>query len=308
MIALPETPTDSIRLADWMELCALLSSDGDASKEQLDSAIRTAAVFPIEDEDREIETLCLDVFRELEARARSAVDAYPFEIKHPILCRCPDWKNRPVYTFCLCLSYFGVENKKNAKVFPRRWFESISREAAARYLGGNAVRFASPRYEDEIPKRFNKAIQKLCQELLLEGEGFKNSGLPYPKDSGVDFVAWKHFPDNLVGKLVLFGNCATEKNWEGAKKTELTPGPFCDEWMLDPITSKILNSLFIPHRCDERKFKSHTRRAGIIFDRCRISYWFQNDATNIDRHVRGHGLNHDQVVAWVEKKIQSAAV
>ena len=308
MIALPETPTDSLQLADWLELCALVAPDGDASKEQLDSAVRTAAVFPVEDEDEEIEALCLDVFRELEARERAAAEGYPFKIEHPMLRRSRDWQKRPVYIFCLCLSYFGVASRKQTKAYPRRWFESIAREAAARYMGGDAVRLAWPRVKDEIPIQFGKAVEKLCRELLLEGEGFSNKGLPYPKDGGVDVVAWKHFPDRLVGKLVLFGNCATEKNWTGAKKTELMPHAFCEEWMSSIPPSAIVRSLFVPHRCEERAFASHTRRAGIIFDRCRIAYWFQQGLKTADRAVWRCGLDQHEVVSWTEKTIQAAVL
>jgi len=305
MIPLPHKSTDCIRLADWMELCALVAPDGDVSRDDLDSALRTAAVFPPRDEDKEIDDLVLAVFRELESRRAAAADGYSFELSLPTLKRKDNWPDFPTYVFCLCLSYFGERSSKNQKSAPRRLFEHVSRDAAIHYLGGDAVRFGWPRHNPEIPSKFAKAMTFLCTTSLAEGGGYKQGGLPYPKDSGIDIIAWKHFPDRAVGKLLLFGNCATEKDWDGPKKTELSPEAFCEEWMTEvpPSRIAIVKSLFIPHRCESTALASHTRRAGIIFDRCRIAYCCYAGC-NGNKDAKQKFTDWATVSAWSRDQIQ----
>ena len=295
MLALPNRPTEIVKLADWIELVALMSPDGDASGNDLEGALRAAALFPTDDEDACIERACLEVFGELEARRRAALDAYPFDVEPPVLKMARAWQQNPAYVFCLCLSYFGDRQSGGGKrVYPRRWFEHLSRDAARNYIGGEAVRFASPRDEEELPKAFSRAVDRLSAGLLLEGGGFKKGGLPSPKDSGVDIIAWKHFPDRSVGKLLLFGNCASEENWDGAKRTELAPDAFCQEWMQEVPASRVVHTFFIPHRCaDANALAAHCRRAGIVFDRCRIAY----HAVGLHRPPPAAAANHGERVA-----------
>ncbi len=301
MLSLPDSPTDTIKLADWLEIYSLLSPDGNSSRGDLESVLRTSGLFA-RDESEAIELKALEVFSELEDRTKAAKDAYPFKIEGSLL-RTLDWRKHPAYVFCLCLSYFGCREKKGSKAFPRRWFEHLSRDAAQQYLGGDALRFGSPRLKSELPVSFTDAINHICKQLN-EGEGYKGGGLSDRKDDALDVIAWKHFPDGLPGKLILFGNCASEKNWEGSKKTELTPEPFCSDWMIDPPKCKIVRSLFIPHRVEYKRFLSHLKRAGIIFDRCRISYWtyFSHQAKT------SRILDYSVLTEWSNKQLQQSRI
>ena len=272
MLSLPKTnPTDTIQLADWLEICALVSHDRNSSSGDLGGALRVASLFESEG-DEGIQRKILEVFRELDDRTQSAKEAYPFILEGGVLRVRGQWEEFPAYVFCLCLSYFGASQTKGSKDFPRRWFEHISRDALTHYLGGESLRFGFPRLKSEIPVGFKDAINLVC-ERMKEGEGYKDGGLPDRRDDAVDIIAWKHFPDQLPGKVIVFGNCATERDWEGAKKTELTPAAFCSDWMIDTPRCEIVRSLFIPHRVEHKRLLSHLKRAGIIFDRCRVSYW-----------------------------------
>jgi len=297
MLPLPDSPTDKIKLADWLEINALLSPDGNSSRGDLESALRTSGLFG-SDRSEVIETKTLDVFGELEDRAKAADVAYPFKIEGSHLKKL-DWEKQPAYVFCLCLSYFGCAERKGSKAFPRRWFEHLSRDAAQHYIGGEALRFGSPRLKAELPVGFTEAINHICRKLN-EGEGYKAGGLSDRKDDALDIIAWKRFPDDLPGKLILFGNCASERNWEGSKKTELTPEPFCSDWLIDPPKCKIIKSLFIPHRVEYKRFLSHLKRAGIIFDRCRISYWAYYSHQAITSHV----LDYSVLAKWSQQRLQ----
>ncbi len=296
MLPLPDSPTDPIKLADWLELCALISPDSNSSRGDLERALRAAALADLPS-DEAIEEKVVNVLTELQDREKAAGMGYPFNIEQGLLNTKPDWEEYPSYVFCLCLSYFGCKEKKGSKSFPRRWFEHLSRDAVQQYVGGGALRFASPRVKKELPTKFDAAIRFICS-VLKEGVDYKPGGLPGRKDDAVDIIAWKPFPDELPGKLILFGNCATERNWEGSKRTELQPEEFCSDWMTDPPRCKIVRSLFVPHRIDRTRLLPNLGRAGIIFDRCRISYWthFIGPASQHKKHERPFA--YSPLVKW----------
>ena len=310
MLPLPKkNPTDTIQLADWLEIYALISGDRNSSRGDLESALRTASLFESSDPQRNdegVQQKILEVFRELDDRARAGKEAYPFLLNGGVLRVKEGWEEFPSYVFCLCLSYFGFKEKKNGKAFPRRWFEHVSRDALQHYLGGESLRFGWPRLKSELPTDFKQAINFLCQRIK-EGESYKDGGLPDRKDDALDIVAWKHFPDERAGKIVIFGNCATEKDWERSKKTELTPGPFCSDWMTDPPKCEIVKSLFIPHRVEYKRFRTHLKRAGIIFDRCRVAYWAHFSGPISKQQTGKNIFDYGILKTWSLAQLQAAA-
>ncbi|MBC8447855.1 MAG: hypothetical protein H8D78_08900 [Chloroflexi bacterium] len=282
MVDLPfDDLTDPLRLADWLELHALCSPDHNSSRGDLESALRTAALLELDD-DEEIELKLLEVFWELEERARAAEQAYPFDLafRGGVLELRSNWESFPAYVFCLCLSYFGSEDAA-----PRKLFEEVSRLAARGYLQGEAVGFGSPR--TELPRSFSVAIAELCQRIG-EGEGYSDQPSLSRKDDRLDLVAWKEFVDRHPSKVLMFGQCASGWNWE-AKLTELQPKAFCDHWMQETPVSPLISSLFIPHRIEPSKWKWVARNAGIVFDRCRIAFWAHQE-----------GANFDAIISWIK--------
>ena len=276
MPRLPKTPTDVSRLADWLELRALSEGDRSASLRDLEAALSSGSILepkaphdPYSYEARE--ELGLQVFRELELRSLAAGAGYPFRIDLPKVVAVGNWRSeRRSYVYCLCLSYFGSDHKTPGIRKQRKQFEVLSVRVAKEFLGGEAVRFGSPRDPQNLPRSFIKAVNQVCNTLLLEGDGFRPTTALSGKDSGLDLVAWRHASDRLPGKLVLFGNCASGWDWE-KKVGELDPRCFCEDWMVEVPPSPIIKAFFIPHRVEGGRWKPNTRRAGIIFDRCRIS-------------------------------------
>jgi hypothetical protein len=307
VIPLPTaSPTDRIKLADWLELRALSAPDGGSSSGDLETVLNRAGILDGNGRDA-IQQKVLEVFDELEDRAKAGQSGYPFKVNVPSLQLTEDWREHPAYVFCLCLSYFDFKQKKGSKDQPRRWFEHLSRDAVKHYLGGDALRFGSPRHEIEIPKSFREAIEFICKQLN-EGKGYKPGGLPDRKDDALDIIAWKHFPDGLPGKLILFGNCASEKDWENSKKTELCPGPFCSDWMIEQISCQIVKTLFIPHRIERHRLVPLLRRAGIIFDRCRIAHWAYFAGSCSSQAKLGNKImTYEPLAKWSDALIKKVA-
>src|SRR6266404_1373121 len=140
-VRLPKTD-DVIRWADWLELAALTSADGNSSRGDLEGTLRLGGY--LQNQER-IEERCNAVFSELNDRSRSAAAAYPFSISPSIVSVQGPIENYPAYYFCLCLSYSGWSNKRGQGQLAARMFEDLSCLAANSFVGGEYACFASPR-------------------------------------------------------------------------------------------------------------------------------------------------------------------
>jgi len=301
MLALPTPATNVVRLADWVELCAVISPDHNYSIGDLERALKSSGVLkPTEDSEQDPEAgveavpeICTEVYRELETRTVGAGPAYPFQLQPAgVLELAVNIEEFSPYMFCLCLSYWPVARVRGMRVFPDRLFERLSAEAARNYIGGESVRFAFPR--DELPPGFGRALEVVCARL---GEGRVRERTGRPGDAKLDVVAWRHFPDKSPGKLVLFGQCASGADWEG-KLGELQPDAFCGSWLSVAPASKIVKAFFIPHRMDRDDWEDATRQGGLVFERCRLSYWVNNG-----------GFHGDPVpfVGWYRQRLRAVA-
>ena len=280
MVSTPYDFTDTVGLADWLELTALSSADLSSSHGDIERVLRISGQYDTDEglkgEDDLIEDKTSEVFNELGYRASAANDGYPFKIHRARVQFRADsgaWSEYLPYISCLCLSYGPLRDNVVATQGLEEGFEHLCRETAKAYVAGEGVRFGSPRRVEELPRTFREAVNELCNNLLLEGGGHSHGPTADPHDGGVDIVAWRPFADGQSGKLVLFGQCATS-HWEN-KSHELDPQMFCNEWMKYPPQSPIVKCMFTPERVDYTSLPYRTRRAGIIFDRCRIAMYAQ---------------------------------
>ncbi len=332
MLALPAQNQDTIRLADWLELSALVAADGSMSSGELERALHRTGTFegvdsddmlaeegeqlPDQSDEDPIEREVLAVFSELDARAQAAGTAYPFTVEPRLLTKRPDSAAFTPYTFCLFLSYFGDETEKartkthddddgnepkskQAKIFPRRLFEHLATIAAANYVGGRAVRFGWPRRK--MPGEFGAAIDELLLHHLREGKQFNGEPHFESKDRHVDIVAWKDFQDRNSSKIVVMGQCATnreERDWD-IKKSELQPGKFWDNWIAGPAVSELHRAFFVPHRIHPARWDMHARDAGLLFDRCRVALYASGSSEGCST---ADANDFALCRAWIEKK------
>jgi hypothetical protein len=284
-VPLPSEISNPIILADWLELLALTSADGNSSHGDLQRVLNRLGT-------ENIDSLCTESMRELNRRIDSTGDNYPFTFSGTLLSTKGDWRQYTPYIFCLLLSYCDDVKKKVAGIRHETMFEKLSCIAAKQYIGGDAIRFGSPR--DTLPKGFIDALIHVCGQV---GEwSCSNVGRRTlrSKDGGLDIVAWKHFPDRQIGKLILFGHCASGANWDN-KINELQPNDFCSLW-LGGDRSPIVKSFFIPHRLSPELFENRAVSAKLFFDRCRIACWVSNDEFR--------GVVGDTVVQWCEQLLE----
>jgi hypothetical protein len=286
-LSLPSEPTNELKLADWLEVLALLSEDGNSSSGDLASALSLSSVFE-GGRNEGVEQKCLEVFSELEDRQNAADSAYPFEINGSVLQLKENRDHFSAYIFCLCLSYFQWSTKRSSEIDINPWllFEELAAISARKYIGGDVLRFGTSRSEGKKdPSMFRDAVNRLCRQFG-EGIGFKEQDTLDVKDDKVDLVAWKHFQDRRPGKIVMFGQCAAGGNWT-SKISELNPNAFWGQWVQDSgAISPFIRSFYIPHRVPRSKWDHKARYAGVLFDRCRIAYWTVGETESIRNDLR----------------------
>jgi hypothetical protein len=274
----PRPDDDREKLADWLEVEALLSSDGIGKLRELARTLEIGGRVEVdestlvEQESIEPEELIdqLDsVIPTLAQRADTCVTAYPFIIdQEGTHVRAHESWASSTYTWMLLSCHFpanGRFSRGKSAIYHARLFETLCVEAAKRYLGGDAqgacsFHFASPR-----PDRsgFATALGRLQAAMHAEPRNLETRD---EKDSDLDVMAWRPWNDRVSNYLALFGQCAGGNNWD-----QKFPNPckFTDNWIElhgpDPIAA-----LFLPRMLDAHEFRTN-RSQGVIFNRCRIA-------------------------------------
>lgn len=280
IIDLPKERLNKIKLADWLEINALLDKDNSSSIEDLSSRLK------VEYADREttIENLKTDVSSELLSRSRKLNKAYPFRFNGKLVeakSKKPN-RNQWAYLFCLFVSYIGLEKgAKELNVWEKQktsdLFEKLSSLVAENFLSSKKVdaqslQFGAPRNSwVQEKKPFRRALEFL-KTKISEGDIKNNSNASRKKDAGLDIVAWRSFPDGRKSKLFLLGQCAAGNDFKNKKWEIKELQQYYSFWDMPGI----IFSFFIPHEIDESDWQDfYYPDIGILFDRSRIAFWAQ---------------------------------
>ena len=279
----------------------LVGRAGQASLDDLRTALKASSWYarnePSEQRTIQLEGIIVSVGNELKIRSELTGDAYPFQVRGSSLERRRQRRAglRSTYAFCLMLSYLPWDKKRLTGHFPDRTFEEISCLAAGQYLGGRSIRFGWPRVSSRLPKKFGKAVEELSKRVA-EGDGYRSlEATGIEKDGGLDVVAWRAV-DSRSGKLLVFGGCATGEDWRD-KLTELQPMDFCKLYFLGSVSPLPTKAFFTPRIVPLGLWKNYSQRAGLIFDRCRVSAYVP------DLPVLKY---HGDVSVWMQTTIGSS--
>lgn len=276
-IPLPIDSGDKIKLADWMEINALVDTkDHSTSIEDLVSELK---IINSEDQTEELKN---DTSSELLQRIKKLKNIYPFTYNGILLKvkRQKSFNRRWTYIFCLLLSYIGVKGGVKIRVWKQditKLFEEVAGMAAKEFISGKLaesklLEFGHPRKSwTPETKGFGKALEVL-RNSIGSGQIQKNPRTRWQKDAGLDIVAWRDFPDNRSTKIILFGQCAAGDDFRH-KMHEIT---LFEGFFTMPHSH--IKSLFIPHEIDDTLWEDMTSYPylGILFDRSRISLFGQN--------------------------------
>jgi hypothetical protein len=281
----PDADDKLVNLADWVEIKALLDSDGNASQEDLARALVRAYTV----NDTTARTLAGDVFKELADRYSSCVplaDAgrtweYPFKLNASanLLSLRAKMTSRSragmVYMFLLVASRADMDSRRKlAGIDPTSAFERLCAEILLNFWGGStdlsgSLVFGTARKKAQHNHSFEANIENLCTRLK-EGRGIKpDATLPGAGDGKLDLVVWRLFSDGRTGGLVGFGQCKTGIHWK-THLTKLEPRRFCEKYLQEPLIIDPVRIYMVPHRVESRDWNDYSRDGGLLMDRCRL--------------------------------------
>jgi hypothetical protein len=297
--------------ADWLELLALSKASGIASSEDLSEAADILFDPAAEDDlasndynpdivNHETETAMDAIFDEVGFRADCLGEKYPFrasfsERRLRLERKALDTDQtlvaaHNIYVTCLLMSCvrFNLLDIKSAGVSENDigdHFQILATAAAAGYVGGDAYLFGHPRPDQTS---MLDAVGKLTNLI--------NAGVPSQtrpagtsvaaKDGGIDVVAWRDHIDRRPSKAVLFGQCASGKNWPG--KSVLGYANDFRQYFERFLSHHWLPALFVPFQIYAEKERAHALKTeldrsafylaqegsmGVIIDRLRLVHW-----------------------------------
>ena len=275
----PAATENPVEHADWLEYQAMLY--GSSSRQDLVSQLRysgtTEALDDYGDEDthdyggEQSEGVATDTWLEIESRRDACQEDYPFEVTAYSITLVDDKKSCS-YSFQTLLSLFGY-TAGPSEVRGDRLFELLASRAVQNYLGGASNDARSYCFGFPRPDRtgFVTALKELCSQLRAGSVREDALGISDQKDSHLDVVAWRPFPDGRDSQLITFGQCATGANWQKQKLTELHPGNFREKWLSDGFYPEPVRAFFLPRCVPHRHWRNTSIDGGIVFDRCRIA-------------------------------------
>lgn len=268
---IPNTPVPSsttCELADYLEFLCLLSS----SEYSIVNAMRQISYISDEvDDDPDDEALydnLLQALSEIDRRKTACRERYPFDttINGIVLRECDD-RFKLIYTFLLLSTRLNmIVNKVCEGIDGTALFEQLSSLVAGEYFGN---RSKNKVFGTGVAGGFREKVQDLIKELG-EGDDYNDpdNSTHDEKDGGIDIVVWKSFADKYKGKLIGLGQCKTGTNWR-YEVGRLDPETFCSSYFKRQPVSKPIGMYFVTE-IFRNNLEALSRRAGILFDRCRI--------------------------------------
>jgi hypothetical protein len=277
------------------------------------------------------ENLSDRIFKEISFREQALGDSYPFRIQvsgqnwHLIARKPPVSPGLTLahnfYIASLLISaikyeYIDVPKNDRIRVFMPELMQIMAVVTAAEYVSGEAYWMGWPR-PNATPK-FLSAVEQLIQRAMIGRVASANDAYDPAsvKDGSVDLVAWRSFSDRKAGKLVMYGQVASGKNWRG-KSLRSTYDPHFNNWFVNGPTREKVFSMFIPFMqhedCKPRKKQVYDnvlsansvkdeRAFGIIFDRLRITEMAGNAHARMVQMASSDGIDFvayfGQLVAW----------
>jgi hypothetical protein len=228
-----------------------------ALKEDLDASLSG-------DEADNAEDYALQVFEELERRARLLEESYPFTV-NGITIIPNELKTNSSYLFCLGLKFI----KDIPENFRTKEFEAIVKRAAEHYFRGRAVRIGAPWKTGEVTDY--RQLLQLVSDLIPDLGAPTQDTAPNGGDGGWDVVVVNNFADQEFSRIIALGNCATGKTDWLKKGRETAPELFWSFFTRSPIGRNVcLTFLAVPFLMTEEEKIRKQWPDSISFDRIRI--------------------------------------
>lgn len=326
MLSIPDLTEHTTKLADWIELSALLAPDGRIGFSALVSAVDLESDEQeenIADADASSESL-VDAVAAVISDRKNVVGSehYPFVVDDDgIGIQVVDTVTQvgAIYLFCLFLSHAYDRTIIPAQYAPtitnevRDLFQACATVAAAGFVDGAAMSFGWPRPDSA---GFLDALKRIYK---LFGDGTPHEHAPpgapdQVKDDGIDVIAWKPSPDGLPGTQYLLGQVASGNDWN--KKSVATyVKMFHQFWFSRQPASECMAAMFMPFCLTPRRaeelsqaqesavgqMQRLTQQFGVLFYRYRLPHYAAKGIVASAQHPVERVGDLPKVEQWVKQ-------
>lgn len=283
---------ETVALADWLEIQAIKAPSRKVSTSSLKTALTAGPWHPPGGrgmpDDTEIESVILDATREISERSTFyAGKGYPFNVAQGG--RIIEYSRRipSVYEVMLAISYINPAPTAGSTDSGGAVFEALAWLGLQRWLGRplhkddkliSFVHHLGQPSLSELPYAFNEKINILAR-LMQDGSGYRmpeHGRSQVQGDGQVDLLAWRGFPDETGGQILVFAGCAAGMNFaDPGKYSEVDP----DVWVRTNFIEGTLKAsrswarcYFVPRMIPYELGERIKLSAGVIIDRCRLAY------------------------------------
>ena len=289
-----DSPPNLDLAADFLELNALFSKDGQSFSEDIVDALELAAETEYNDVDTEIEIreeVAAGAVSRMSSRKRILATSYPFDIDDDggVIFFTGEETDlgQTAYLVSLILSNLKSVSPLlvDSYVHPteeevrrlRQYFQYLATAAIAAEVGGPAWSFGFPRPDGT---GFQKKLTDIWTSLR-DGKVCADPSAPTdPKDDKVDIFAWRAQKDGLPGFLLIAAQVATGKCWKSKSIKDHVREVFQKRWFSRaPVTAMVAYHV-IPFARPDEKFRDDVLVLGNVLHRLRVPLRVR-EATNL---------------------------
>lgn len=280
------SPANLDRAADYLELNALFSEDGQSYSESIVDALEISAEEVSGDVDYDMknrEEVASAAVARLSSRSRALGASYPFDVDEfgYMISFVEKYDDRAhiAYIVSLILSNLRAVSPilVGSDVHPtddevrslRLFFQYFATAAVAAEIGGQAWSFGFPRPDG------SSFLAKLCEiwKTLKDGRvAADSSAPPDPKDDQIDIFAWREQQDGLPGYLLVAAQVATGKNWKEKSIRDHVANVFTERWFHRSPATKMVTYHVIPFTRTDEEFRDDVLVLGNILHRLRVPF------------------------------------
>ena len=301
-----DSPQPDLDLAaDYLELNALFSKDGQSFSEYIVDALERTAETDFTDVDEEIknrEEIASGAVARMSSRKRILAESYPFDIdddgsvilftgEHLDL-------GQTAYIVSLILSNLrSVSPLLVANdVHPtgeevrrlRQYFQYLATAAIAAEVGGPAWSFGFPRPDGT---GFWTKLSEIWGSLRDGRVGADPSAPPDPKDDQIDIFAWREQKDGLPGFLLVAAQVATGRNWKEKSIRGHVERVFAPRWFNPiPVTAMVAYHV-IPFARPDEKFRDDVLVLGNVLHRLRVPFRVRESGSLVPNGIGVEAFN-----------------
>ena len=294
-----DLPVDMDLAADFLELKALLSRDGQCFSDDIVGALELTAEREYADVDEEIrnreEIASLAVAR-MSCRKRVLDGSYPFDIdddgsvisftgeEHHL--------GHTAYLVSLVLSNLKSVSPLlgDPDLHPtqeevnrlRQLFQYLATAAIAAEVGGPAWSFGFPRPDGS---GFLTKLSEIWRSLK-DGKVEADTSAPSsPKDDQIDIFAWREQRDGLPGFLLIAAQVATGRDWKAKSIRGHVANAFPNRWFNPTPATTMVPYHVIPFARPDEEFRDDALVLGNVLHRLRVPTRVQEATALVARGV-----------------------